>query len=853
MKATETRLLPLLNKTAQFAIPLYQRTYAWEKRQCNQLWVDIMRAGANANVESHFIGAVVYVHEGTYSASTVPRLLVIDGQQRLTTVTLLIKALSDAAAERPDEIDSTRELFRDYYLFNPHQRGDVRYKLLLTRRDRDTLCSVLDGTPPPNDEPSRRILENYDFFVDRISRTPLEQVVAGVNKLLVVDVSLQVGHDNPQLIFESLNSTGLDLSQADLVRNWVLMGQPIDVQDRLFNSFWYPMEQLFAADRTVTFDAFLRDFLTFETRLIPRQDSVYEAFKSWVVSRGDDMESVARLLYDNAQLYARMRLGHEQNPRLRRHFTDIRALEVDPVYPFLLGIFRDYAEGRISEDNLAAVLTIVETYVFRRSVCDLRTNSLNRTFATLYGMLDRQDIVQSLAEYLFRIGGIRVFASDADFTEALCTRDIYRFRLNRFLFRKLENFGRKEPIEIRNYSIEHVMPQNADLPIRWRDELGADWEAVHQTRLHRLGNLTLTGYNSELSDRSFIDKLHMPGGFATSPLWLNRSIASAERWSADSVDRRGRELAARAVEVWPFLPLPEEIREQIRRYDDGAADAPTDTTATRHPVAHAFLQRALETHAQLYIEERSRVKHVRLGGPTGRLVGSVIPWGTGMTLTLDVACDELSDPLSWCKAHSKRGSWGVGQCKLYLRSFDHLEYGADRLNQAISIIAARAIQEAEAGPSRGRTLAPRHHARFAFWARLLEHAKTHTSLHAKISPSYDSWIGTSSGVRGLTLNYVANKDHGRVELYIDRGKGADDENNAIFDRLYASREQIEEDFGGRLEWQRLDNRRACRICSTIVNGGRDTDEGLEERVAALVDRMVRLEKALRPHVVTLRS
>ena len=852
MKATETRLLTLLNKTAQFAIPLYQRNYAWEKRQCNQLWVDILRAGTNASIESHFIGAVVYVHEGTFSASTVPRLLVIDGQQRLTTVTLLIKALSEAAAERSEEIDSTRELFRDYYLFNPHQRGDLQYKLLLTRRDRDTLCSVLDGTPPPNGEPSKRILENYDFFVDRISRTPLEQVVAGINKLLIVDVSLQVGHDNPQLIFESLNSTGLDLSQADLVRNWVLMGQPIDVQDRLFNSYWYPMEQLFAKDRNVAFDAFLRDFLTFETRLIPRQDSVYEAFKAWVIARGETMEAVASQLHANAQLYAHMRLGLEPNAQLRRRFEDIRALEVDPVYPFLLGTYRDHTDGRLSEKDFVAVLDIVESYVLRRSVCDLRTNSLNRTFATLYGMLDKQDLVQSLAEYLFRIGGIRVFPSDTDFAEALCTRDMYRFRLNRFLLRKLENFGRKEHVDVRNYSIEHVMPQNVDLPEHWRAELGPDWEATHQTRLHRLGNLTLTGYNSELSDRPFIEKHEMPGGYATSPLWLNRSVAKANRWNADAIDNRGRELAARAVKVWPFLPLPEDVREQIQRYDTDVSEGADAGNANRHPLARSFLQRARESNAQLQVEERSKVKHLRLEGGSGRLLGSVIPWGTGMTLTLDVQVEELNDPLTWCKHHKKRGSWGIGETAVALRSQAHLEYGLDLLAQAIGIVGARPETTPNSRQSAKLRRSRRHTARHAFWTELLDYARSRTDLFVNVSPGHETWIGSGAGKRGLSLNYVANRNDARVELYIDRGTGADDENLAIFDQLYASREQIEEAFGGRLEWQRLEHRRACRIASSIRDAGYETTVSRDELLANLVDRMTRIEAALRPHIATLR-
>lgn len=851
MKATETNLLTLMNKTAQFAIPLYQRTYAWERKHCNRLWLDILRAGASTTIESHFVGAVVYIHEGTFSASTVPRLLVIDGQQRLTTVTLLVKALSEAAVERPDEIDSSRELFRDYYLFNPHQRDDLKYKLMLTRHDRSTLQCVLDDLPLPNDE-SRRIVENYAFFVDRIRQTPLDQVVAGLRKLLIVDVSLQTGHDNPQLIFESLNSTGLDLSQADLVRNWVLMGQPIDVQDQLFNRYWYPMEQLFAQDPRVPFDGFLRDFLTLETRAIPRQDSVYEAFKGWVAAKGNDMRAIAARLHADAQLYARMRLGLESNPKLARRFADIRDLEVDPVYPFLLGAYREHDAGRITVDEFDAVLDMIESYVFRRSVCDLRTNSLNRTFAMLHGMLDANDYVQSLAEYLFRIGGVRVFPSDADFNEALVSRDMYRFRLNRYLLRKLENHGRKEPIEIRNYSIEHVMPQNEDLPQHWRAELGQDWEGVHQSRLHRLGNLTLTGYNSEMSDRPFAEKRVMAGGYATSPLWLNQSVAQAPTWNATGIDERGRELAKRAVQVWPFLPLPEDVRLQIQRFDADVSDQQGDANGERQSLAHGFLLRAREAHADLVIEERRKVKHFRLGSTAGRRFGSVIPWGTGMTLTLDVAPEDLDDPLGWCQEHDRRGSWGVGKSRLVLRSEAHLEYGLGLLAQAVAIVRQRTLEDE--GPSDPtKQYAQRHHDRYAFWTELLAFARTRTDLHARISPGYETWVGTSSGVRGLNFNYIANKHEARVELYIDRGRGAGDENFAIFDQLFASREQIEAAVGDRLEWQRLDHRRACRIAWSTTSGGYQTVESREELFECLVNRMMRLEQALRPRLASLRS
>lgn len=681
MKATEAPLLAFLADKKQFLIPIYQRAYAWTLEHCERLWDDIVRTGRDAGAVSHFIGAIVYVHEGAYSATMIPKMLVIDGQQRITTITLLIRALSDAAAARPNEIEQTPDLFRDYYLFNTHMRDERRYKLLLTRRDRDTLLNLLDGTPLPTDA-SPRVLENHRFFVEHMSNVDLEIIMTGLSKLLIIDVSLEVGRDNPQLIFESLNSTGLDLSQSDLVRNWVLMGEPVDVQDRLFTAYWYPMESLFNDVTTVAFDDFLRDFLTFETRAIPRKDRVYDAFKAWVATRSEGLEEIVSMLHDRAQLYARMRLGREPRPDLRRRFDDLRELEVDTSYPFLLGVYRDVERGVIDVDAFATVLDMVESYVFRRAVCDIPTNTLNRTFATLHGMIDQHDYIQSLASQLYRMGGTRVFPDDATFIGALARRNVYLFRRSNYLLRKLENHGRKEPVDVRQFSIEHVMPQNPDLPQWWREEIGTEWEDVHETRLHTLGNLTLTGYNSELSDRPFAEKQSTAGGFRDSPLRLNRTLAQLTRWNAEAMDRRGRELAVEAARIWPFLPLPPEVLEQFRRFRQAGQpdDATTERREQGYALATLFLDRVRQSMPDVLIEERKLVRH--LYGPGAARIGSVVTWQGGMTLTLNVDLGDLRDPLGLCKAKD-RGTWGYGKVYALLRTPQHIDYGITLLAQAM--------------------------------------------------------------------------------------------------------------------------------------------------------------------------
>src|SRR6185369_3761749 len=271
MKASAANFLSIIKGPKQFVIPIYQRTYSWQISQCQKLFEDILRISHDNSVPGHFIGSIVYFQEGIHTQTDVPQLLVIDGQQRLTTITLLIAAIADFIEKNDIEIDTTATKLRNYYLLNAEEDGDLQFKLLLTRRDKETVINILKKVPLGNDV-SLRVSENFEYFKSLLTKDNVVAVYNGIQRLFVVDVALEKDKDNPQLIFESLNSTGLDLSQADLIRNYILMGQEIKTQTELYEKYWFPMEQSYGNDYTSTFDWFMRDYLSVKSGSIPRID-----------------------------------------------------------------------------------------------------------------------------------------------------------------------------------------------------------------------------------------------------------------------------------------------------------------------------------------------------------------------------------------------------------------------------------------------------------------------------------------------------------------------------------------------------------------------------------------------------
>lgn len=573
MKAKDTPLLTLLRAGTQRVVPIYQRIYSWGEDECARLWDDIVHAGENEQLKNHFTGSIVYVERDEGTRTSQEPDLIIDGQQRVTTVMLLLAALAKHLEDLPEDQREPVDGFaprkiRNRYLTNPDEDGDRFYKLILSKSDKPALQALLSDRPAPEGSTSR-VQDNFDFFKRKLA-TPgvdLVTVCLGLDKLGVVDVHLTRGEDDPQLVFETMNSTGKKLSQADLIRNFVLMDLPPKAQTELYEGYWYPMEQRFTGPAESKFDEFVRHYLTMKTGDIPRLDDIYDAFKNY--SHEQDRMGMSRRqlvedLHQYSIWYAAIALGKEQRPRLARAFYDIEQLRATVVYPFLLRLYRDFAQDVIDEDQFVEILGMTASYLLRRGVAQIPTNTHNSTFATLGNAIDPKDYVTSIAARFLSMGGSARFPSDQEFTDALETTDFYRFKRAAYFFRKMENEGRKEEVSTAEYTIEHIMPQNPNLSQAWKKALGEDWEEVHERYLHTLGNLTLTGYNSEYSDRPFAKKRDMEGGFKDSPLRLNRGLGQLETWNSGEITKRAQRLAQDAAHVWR-RPVVDEARLDYHR------------------------------------------------------------------------------------------------------------------------------------------------------------------------------------------------------------------------------------------------------------------------------------------------
>lgn len=592
MKATEAKLLDFLKKSPQFVIPIYQRTYSWTEKECRQLWDDIVRCGSSDKIAVHFVGSIVYIESGLSQVTHQAPLLVIDGQQRLTTVSLLLAALAKAVGDGEPFDGFSQRKIKNYYLLNPEESGERHFKLLLSQTDKSSLTAIVGDEEKPQ-HLSIRVTENFESFVRWIAegKTELATLCKGLAKLVVVDIALTRDQDNPQLIFESMNSTGRELSQADLIRNFILMGLEPKLQTRLYEQFWHPMELDFGQEAYSThFDGFMRHYLTVKTGEIPNINAVYDAFKAHArmsrATAADDashIETLVREIRDYARHFCAMALGTEPDADLKLAFHDLRELKVDVAYPFLLELYNDYKSGTLSKDDLLASVRLVEAYVFRRAICSIPTNSLNKTFATFTKALKKDRYLESVQAHFLGLPSYRRFPTDEEFHRDLQTRDLYNFRSRSYWLRRLENYGRKERVTVDEYTIEHILPQNENLSVEWREALGIDWKRVQQTWVHTLGNLTLTGYNSDYSDRPFAEKRDMPAapekGLKQSPLKLNQGLGGLEAWNEDAIKARASRLADFAVSVWKAPHLPTDVLDVYHPKGEAA----TEYTIDDHP------------------------------------------------------------------------------------------------------------------------------------------------------------------------------------------------------------------------------------------------------------------------------
>ena len=542
---------------------------------------------------------------------------------------------------------------------------------------------------PP--ESSFRISQNFAFFEEHVrdlAGTGLAPLCKGLAKLTIVDISLNRNQDNPQLIFESMNSTGRELSQADLIRNFILMGLEPAHQTRLYEEHWRPMEIAFGQEAYGThFDGFMRHYLTVKTGETPNIRAVYEAFKAHARIPAVALVEVDTLVADihtYADYYCAMALDNEHDSDLASAFRDIRELKVDVAYPLLLELYDDYVKDRLTKSDFIQAVRLLEAYVFRRAVCAIPTNSLNKTFATFGRALQKDRYIQSIQAHFLTLPSYRRFPSNEEFKREFSTRDLYNFQRRSYWLRRLENYDRKERVQVDEYTIEHIMPQNKDLSSAWREVLGPEWQQIHERWLHTLGNLTLTGYNSEYSDRSFCEKRDMHGGFRESPLRLNAGLGDHDTWNEHTIQERAKRLAAQAVQVWVSPELPEHIMATFF-----AETKPFSTySLDDHPqlalgspmrsLFDTFRKEVLaldpgisEEFLKLYVAYKADTNFV-----------DVVPRKSRLRLTLNVRFHELHDPGKIARDVTNLGRWGNGDAEVELSSQEELPYVMGLVRQA---------------------------------------------------------------------------------------------------------------------------------------------------------------------------
>lgn len=688
MKASENNFLKFLSGMKQFLIPIYQRKYSWQDEQCEQLWHDIMQAADNST--GHFVGSVVYIEREIYTVSAIPQLLVIDGQQRLTTISLLLMALSKRlSAENLVVNDNiTGKKIKNYYLVNNDEEDtELYYRLVLTDSDNSFYKALLEDMP--YDDEDNRIIENYRFFEDKINTldaAQLAKLYEGLSKLLVVDIALERGKDNPQLIFESLNSTGLDLSQTDLIRNYLLMDLEPKEQNKLYMNYWSKIERRFnSVNDAKLFDRFMRDYLTIKTEKIPNIDHIYKDFKKYVF---EEKIAVAGLL-EELEFYSKCYLAITSqkdvtNKQIQKQLFDITKLKVDVSYPFILEAYADLLRDKLTEDDFIQLLKLVESYVLRRSICNVATNGLNKAFVTLLKEVDKNAYLESFKVALVTKKGSSRYPNDAEFIREFKTRNMYKMRNLRFLLEKIENYNRKEPVSIADFTIEHVMPQNEKISAEWQKELGSDYLTVHQIYLHTIGNLTLTAYNPSLSDKSFALKKSTEKGFLKSPLFLNESIAQATQWNKETIENRAELLVKKALVIWAY---PNVNQITIDKYQ------PTKQ-ADQEIDFESFNDRFTQTTLNLYEQLKEKIIEIDPStikiSYTKRYIAfkaitnfvDVIPYKKKLKLTLNFPFEEVIDPTNMTRDITNVGSWGNGDVEITIEKPDQITPAFEIVKQA---------------------------------------------------------------------------------------------------------------------------------------------------------------------------
>lgn len=816
MTGSEKRLVKYMEGSGKrFVIPVYQRNYDWKIENCKQLYDDLVKI-IKDHRKSHFFGSLVSVYN---SDSHDDEYLVIDGQQRLTTVSLLFLAMYNLMEKGVIVSDSPilQQRILEEYLIDKYQPEETRIKLKPVKNDQKAFGMLFQN--PADYVTGSNLTVNYGYFYDRIQKQEItiDQLYDAIYRLEIIDIQLNQ-EDNPQMIFESLNSTGLDLSEGDKIRNYVLMGLPAKEQELYYNQYWNRIELCTHYDVS----AFIRDYLSVKQQVIPSQRRVYVNFKEYVEQESLATEPLLQDMLAYARRYERLLNGHTGNKRLDGCIYRLNRLETNVTRPFFLEVLRLYDEQKLTMDQVAEAFLITEDYLFRRTICDLPTNALNKIFLMLHREIVRYD--QTEEQYIDKLKFALLskkekarFPDDEEFSIAFAEKPVYQMNSKNkiYILERLENYGTAEDKDIYahcddgDYSIEHIMPQH--LTPAWQKELGEDYDQIHQMWLHRIANLTLTAYNSKYSDNPFEVKKSMKNGFVESGIRLNVWIANKEHWTLAELEERSQYLIDRALNVWPELVT--DYQPEEKQLDSCTLDDDVDMTG-RQIVRFVF--KNTEQPAVSWVDMFQKV------------VRMLYAEDKSVITNLAVSNDESTVGLHI--------SMNPGESSAPVEIGDGIYIGTNTNTQSKLIVLRRLFKMYDVDPSdlvfylhdeneaSEEELSGRFELRKRYWnyaLPIIQKIYTDENPFANVHPTKQNWVSGWFGVSGCCISCTANFNYARVELFL--GRMNKQENKNFYDRIHAHKDAIEAAVGEKLTWERNDEYKSSKV-SIVLNGVSITNE-----------------------------
>lgn len=835
MKANELQINNFLQApNVQFVIPVYQRNYDWTNTECTELLNDIISVETEDR-GTHFIGSIVFVHEGTYSTSEVKELVIIDGQQRLTTINILYVALYRFAKENGNTQDAER--LYNMFLTNQYVKNESS-KLKLKQTDTNSLAfkAIMLGTDSESKAFSN-VTENYNYFKSVITEDTFELILRGLNRLIFVEISLERDKDDPQRIFESLNSTGLDLSQSDLIRNFILMDLPPKDQNRIFETIWNPIEEN-AKDlvkQSSLVSDYIRDYLTLRNKKIPNKNKVYAEFKSLYANKKDEayhqeLENIKSLSIHFKKF---VNPTSVTDANIRKELEYINRLEINVAYPFLLQVFEDTENGLLSKDELIKVLKLIQSYAWRRFIVSLPTSSLNKIFMTLYSEVDTEEYYDSIAKALLKKKGSAKFPSNEDLKTALKDKDLYNTQpKNRnYLFEMLENYNNREYVNTNNeqITIEHVFPKNPNES--WNSDLSSEEYFVFKEKhLNTIGNLTLSGNNGALGNKSFLAKKEMnidgnEQGYQFSRLWLNSYLKSIPKWDVSKYEERLNIIYERFLKIWEFPDI--EIIESDESEEQNIFDAESPT------------HRKLE----YFIFENTKVEEDAVAQMYFYVIRNLYEKNSQLLLSNQDIFKITRDTSNFRAPQEIVNGWYIETNIDSNSKFSTLKKLL-LLFEMEDDLSIKYLSNSEIESEQNR-----FGIRKKFWQQLLPLIAS-TELFSNITPSKGHWLSTGAGIAGINYALIITRSCVRVELGISTS--SKEKNKLYFKKLLKNKDAIEQAFGNALVWEELPDNKMSRIKIEEQGVNLYNESDWEKMNAFIVSNLPKFENSLQPYIKFLR-